>query len=813
MKRVQSAIGPIAVVAALIVGLSAAPASAETPPTPDPTSSDVSTTSRSSASTPEGSPSPTSTPTPTPTESAPPNDATTTPTDEPSPEPTETATPTPTETATPSPTPTEAPGTQQSLMAAVAPISNLPLLSVQLPTGYAVSDLNASKDPIPDDPDVEPHAVVDLVDPADATHNLTGVTLESIKGRGNFTWTLEKKPYQIKFDTSTPVLGMQKAKTWILLANHAEASLMRNKIAYDFAAELGLPGSPDSRYVDLMVNGEYLGNYLLAEKVEVKTNRLELTDPTGVMLELDNNYGKSEDYNFTTTASKSLFVLKDAVGGVDVPLAAPVAQGYQDIQDHLAEFESYLYAADPDWSKISAMIDVDSFIKYYFVFELGANPEITQSSVYFWKNGPDDVLHAGPVWDFDSGFASWSDLTLGADPVQDYVKNAQFLRNRGNGWYIQLFRNEEFVSLVNQTFTDVVKPKLDGVLAKLDGYAAQIKDSAKANFVRWPNVLGQPSVFGRDRTVSSTWEGEVDYLRKWVVKRVAHLSRAYATGMPTLKYATHVQGVGWQWPLTSGQIAGTSGRGLQVEAMDMALLPNGLSGTIESRAHVQGIGWQNWQSGDTRIGTTGKGLQLEAVRFRLTGDLGTQYNVSYRVHVQALGWMDWVADSAVAGTTGQGLQIEAIEVRLLKKTQPTPPTDSADISYGAHVQGIGWMADVSNGAVAGTTGRGLRLEALRANIDSSYIGGLEYRAHVQGIGWQGWTSPPSIVGTVGRGLRMEAVELRLTGELAQHYTIRYRAHVQGIGWQSWVSDGATAGTTGRGLQMEAISIELVPKSS
>ena len=589
---------------------------------------------------------------------------------------------------------------------------------------------------------------------------------------------------------------------------------MRNKLAYDLAAEFGLPGSPDSRFVDLTVNGEYLGNYLLTEKVEVKTNRLELTDPAGILLELDNNYGLAEDHHFTTTRSKSLFVLKDAVGGVDVPLAAPVAAGYDDIQSYLEEFESYLYASDPDWAEISARIDVESFIKYYFVFEIAENPEITQSSVYFWRNGPSDVLHAGPVWDFDSGFASYATEGLGGDPVQDYVKNAQFLRQRGNGWFIQLFRNEEFVSLVDDMFESQLEPKITGVLSKIDGYSAGLAQSAAANFTRWPNVLGKPSVFSLGgRTVASTWDGEVSYLRDWVAKRVAHLSSAYSAGMPIFQYATHVSAIGWQNELTSGQIAGTAGRGLQVEALDLALLSNTLSGTVQSRAHIQGIGWTAWQNGDTRLGTTGRGLQLEAVQFRLTGDLAARYDVSYRAHVQGIGWMSWTRNGGVAGTSGQGLQIEALQIRLLDKPSTPPPPDVTTMTYQAHVQGIGWMPEVSAGAIAGTTGRGLAMQALQATATSTnYTGGLEYRSHVQAIGWQGWTDSSTYTGTVGRGLQMEAVQIRLTGELAEHYSIRYSTHVQGIGWQGWVSDGQTAGTTGRGLRVEAIKIELVPKA-
>ena len=420
------------------------------------------------------------------------------------PPPSETPTPSSTPPATETPAPSSTPPAETALLP--DPVTNLPGMFIDLPDGYTLDYLNTSKDEVPTDPDTEAHSTLSLVDPSNAANNLVDVTLEEIKGRGNFTWTLEKKPYQIKFDASTPVLGMPTAKTWILLANHADPSLQRNKVAYDLAAEFGLPATPDSRFVDVTIEGEFLGNYLLTEKVEVKKNRLDLQDDAGIMLELDNNYGIAEDFYFRTATSNSIFVLKDAVLDVEEPLDPVLDAAYDDIQDYLNEFETYLYAADPDWSKISSMIDVESFIKYYFVFEVAANPEITQSSVFFYKDGPNDVLHAGPVWDFDSAFASYTSEQLGGNPVQDYVKNARFLRNRGNGWFTQLFRNEEFVVQVNQLFEEQLEAKVVALPTRIDEYAAEIAESAAANFERW-DVLGEPSVFPGGAATSSPTPG------------------------------------------------------------------------------------------------------------------------------------------------------------------------------------------------------------------------------------------------------------------------------------------------------------------
>lgn len=121
------------------------------------------------------------------------------------------------------------------------------------------------------------------------------------------------------------------------------------------------------------------------------------------------------------------------------------------------------------------------------------------------------------------------------------------------------------------------------------------------------------------------------------------------------------------------------------------------------------------------------------------------------------------------------------------------------------------MTTVTDGATAGTTGRSLPIEALRLAVkDTASSGGINWRGHVQNVGWQPWTTGNQI-GTTGLGLRLEAFELKLTGAMADRYSVKYRAHVQNIGWQAWRVDGQTAGTVGQGLRIEAVEIVLVPK--
>lgn len=137
---------------------------------------------------------------------------------------------------------------------------------------------------------------------------------------------------------------------------------------------------------------------------------------------------------------------------------------------------------------------------------------------------------------------------------------------------------------------------------------------------------------------------------------------------------------------------------------------------------------------------------------------------------------------------------------------------SAQVWYKSHVQNIGWMNPVHDGATSGTEGRSLRLEALQMDLGlSGYSGGITYRVHVQDYGWMPWVTNRQTAGTEGKSLRLEAVEAKLTGNIAYYYDLYYRAHVQDYGWMPWRKNGQTAGTTGQSKRLEAIQVKLVAK--
>jgi hypothetical protein len=552
-----------------------------------------------------------------------------------------------------------APATATVTTVAPVPLTNLPIVAIDLTDATASKNdldyLNASKDN-------SVGATVNLVDPSNAANTIADAPA-TIKGRGNYTWTLDKKPYQIKFKTAAGPLGMESARTWILLANHTDPSLMRNKLAYDLARSVGLAYSPESRFVDVKINdvdGEHvLGNYLLTEKVEVGPTRVDLTDPQANIVELDQNYGNAEPFKFTTTISQRIFTLKDAPGGVDATLTTEQAAGFASTKSAINSLETALYAATPDWTKISSMIDVDSFLKTYFVHEVAQNYDFNRSSMYFYKNGPGDKLHAGPVWDFDLSLGNFSAQSWGGDPTSDYVKTTTYLRAKVHNWYEQLMRNPQFVAQANALYTSMVRSKVNAMKAQIDTLKPELAASAERNFTIWAGSRG----YG-----STTYANGVAALKSWTTSRVNYLAQAYGSSLPTFRFAAHAASIGWMPAVSGGMITGTIGESRRVEALRFQIVNTSLTGGIQGNGYVQNIGWMGYGATNAVVGTTGRSLRLEAMQLRLTGALATNFDLAYRVHVQNIGWMPWVKNGATAGTTGRALRIEAVQIHLLDKT-------------------------------------------------------------------------------------------------------------------------------------------------
>ena len=192
-------------------------------------------------------------------------------------------------------------------------------------------------------------------------------------------------------------------------------------------------------------------------------------------------------------------------------------------------------------------------------------------------------------------------------------------------------------------------------------------------------------------------------------------------------------------------------------------------------------------------------------------------SIEYQTHVQSYGWQKTVKDGALAGTSGKAKRLEAIKIKL---TDLPEKYEGSGVEYAVHVQSYGWQNAVKDGAVSGTSGQAKRLEAITVKLTGSIADDYDvyYRTHVQTYGWLGWAKNGEKAGSATASKRMEAIEIKLVkkGEDAPESTgnaykcplVGYQTHMQSYGWRSKGYDNAVNGVTGKSKRMEALKISL-----
>ena len=273
-----------------------------------------------------------------------------------------------------------------------------------------------------------------------------------------------------------------------------------------------------------------------------------------------------------------------------------------------------------------------------------------------------------------------------------------------------------------------------------------------------------------------------------VSAEVAEQNSEVTEQSPELNYQAHVSNIGWQTEVKEGEIAGTTGKSLAVEALRLNMvLPEGTEGGIEYAAHVSNIGWQKSVQNGEIAGTTGKSKSIEAIKINLTGDIAEKYDVYYRVHSANFGWLGWAKNGEYAGSAGYARAVEALEIRLYKKDAEDKPlqeqksykseTNEGRVSYQAHMQDVGWMSKVTDGNSAGIPNGNKELQALKINVADDLrgygqiSGSVVYQAHVENVGWQKEVKDGQLAGTVGKNKHIEALRIKLTDQLAEKYDI------------------------------------------
>lgn len=364
-------------------------------------------------------------------------------------------------------------------------------------------------------------------------------SIEDIHCRGNASWEdTDKKSYQMKLAEKKDFLGMGEDKQWILLANAFDSTLMRNKLAFDMAKELGMSFAPDSEYVDVYANGEYIGNYLLTEKIEIDKERVNISNLEEQM-ELMNNGKSLGEYEFFMEQQGRLFSTKgyriawqpeDISGGYlleiemsdrygleasgfmtsrmqPVVFNSPkyasyeqvsyIANRYQDFEDAIFSEDGYSPYTGVHFSEY---IDMDSFARKYLLEELTKNLDSAFTSQFIYK--PDDSVStkffAGPAWDYDKSIAASGITENGIDLHDPNGLYAATQTKDSDIWYA-LYNQEEFRKLAIQIYQEEMEPLARAIArSRIEKYTEYMLDSAINNAIRWQVFSEEVTLEGKE---------------------------------------------------------------------------------------------------------------------------------------------------------------------------------------------------------------------------------------------------------------------------------------------------------------------------
>ena len=345
--------------------------------------------------------------------------------------------------------------------------------------------------------------------------SVSGLRMAYIRGRGNGTWGMSKRPYKIKFEEKQDLFGMGKNKTWLLLANYFDNSLIRNWLTAWLGEAMGMEYSPRGVFVELVMNGEYLGNYYLCEQVQISKHRLaidelnaedsSLPDIQGGYL-LDFNPDDPDDPDsFETSRGLSLANNDPSFNTEDGGWKNDAQMHY--IRDYVQKAEDAIWSGEGQ--EYAEYLDLQSLADYWWIQEFTVNGDgFRTDSAHIYKkrfepDGSEGKLYFGPLWDFDE---SWGNAFLGT--VQSIgFNNCTFI------WVNELRIKPEFCDILKERW-QVLDGKLEEIIRDggvLDRNAAIVRDSWKRDYERWKGAEDLP-----DEKNRRNFDAEIEHIREWI---------------------------------------------------------------------------------------------------------------------------------------------------------------------------------------------------------------------------------------------------------------------------------------------------------
>lgn len=365
--------------------------------------------------------------------------------------------------------------------------------------------------------------------------------LSKISGRGNRSWLYEKKSYSFSLKNAQALCGLDKGKKWNLLALTSEKTKLSTKLAFDIGSILGMQYSPQGTWIDLYLNGEYAGNYFLSESVSVGEGRVEIYDlekeneqlnpdiesadifseekmkgydivngknvKGGYLLEYDSVYYEGRSCGFVTD-NDDKFAVRD-------PSYASKEQIIY-IRNYIQNIENILHEKDGNYRDY---LDQDSFAAKFLVEEITKNYDAYCTSTYFYKDYDDDLLYAGPIWDYDSAWGVINHYKGGWGNPEYLIIDR--MRYAGIDWFALMYQDNLFHDELVGKYAGIL-PRLEELLESgIDNYVKMIRCSIRMDEIRWHNYPTSDSGY------YMTYENNIKFLKYFFAERLNYMNRTW----------------------------------------------------------------------------------------------------------------------------------------------------------------------------------------------------------------------------------------------------------------------------------------------
>ena len=327
-----------------------------------------------------------------------------------------------------------------------------------------------------------------------------------IRGRGNYTWWgFEKKPYRIKLDKKTDLLGLDKSKHFALLAHADDSSAgLRNVLGFKASELLEMPWTPATKPLEVVLNGDYIGLYWLTETVRVDNDRVNVEEQEdgatenvdgGWLVEID-NYDYDPHVTVMNSSGQPIWFTYKSPEKLSSEQASYLQTAMQSVQDALASGNE---------TEASRLVDFDILARYFIVNQLMLDMESFHGSCYLNRQrGEAEKWKFGPVWDFGNAFAQGR-----ADKPRFIFDNPDFSQH----WIREFYAMSGFVDVVKTVWRSFVKAGPEHLYESLQYHARQITAAAVCDGKRW-RAYSHADVDTQCKQIMSWLEGSVDWLNK-----------------------------------------------------------------------------------------------------------------------------------------------------------------------------------------------------------------------------------------------------------------------------------------------------------